>query len=660
MALAFRVEMAFGFSFTDSHVVNDVSYPGPDDADWVDVSSYVNGLGSDRGRNDEFDEIEAGNLSISLDNSDGRFTPERAASPHYPNVKPMTPVRVTASLDNWVTTYPVFTGVVEKWPVKLDNLSSCDVTAVDLFGFLGRSKLRPPLRDRWQSAGAVRLFPLNADTGFSDVLPSGVDAAPFTGSAGGGTVRYDGASFYRGDGIGTGMTIDPSVSTIGTGATFMFAEHSREGAIVFMWQPDERITVNGGDTQTLLNVQFPSYEGYSGHDLLVEARWSSFDNTFAIFNEIPTVGYGASGYVPVIFGKAYLIALSWWEENLGGGTGYVYETSVYDAHTAELVGTTRDERRIYQLSSTQGAPVYLGGKRDGTRMASGQFANLAAFDYGIDPVALLQGITVYPVGGHPSEVDQINETLNRAGLYYLATLDTPFVGLAPLDWQDRKAALTVVQECGADANGLVFPAADGRLRYLPGPSRMAALAGALPALLTDTDDYEPGISLYVDDQNIVNDVTLEFSGGGGLAPGSSNEVSAESVALYGTATSSRSTALPDEGPRRYLAQWLAYTRGQGGIRLDSVTFPLTAASNPAALLGLEIGSRIRLGFPAAAPFSAGDFFIEGVSIDVDVDGGTPEASVTFRLSKVMNQSAWLLEDPIFGVLDTSTRLFTVS
>lgn len=42
---------------------------------WTDVSDYVKGFQIKRGRNTELDRIEAGTLSLSLDNSDGRFTP---------------------------------------------------------------------------------------------------------------------------------------------------------------------------------------------------------------------------------------------------------------------------------------------------------------------------------------------------------------------------------------------------------------------------------------------------------------------------------------------------------------------------------------------------------------------------------------------------------
>lgn len=47
---------------------------------WTDVSDYVEAFKVKRGRNSELDRIEAGTLSLTLDNSDGRFTPGKQKS----------------------------------------------------------------------------------------------------------------------------------------------------------------------------------------------------------------------------------------------------------------------------------------------------------------------------------------------------------------------------------------------------------------------------------------------------------------------------------------------------------------------------------------------------------------------------------------------------
>lgn len=67
------------------------------DRTWTDVSDYVElaeGIGIGIGRGDEFNIADANTLALTLDNRDGRFTPGKATSPYYPDVKIGRPIRV--------------------------------------------------------------------------------------------------------------------------------------------------------------------------------------------------------------------------------------------------------------------------------------------------------------------------------------------------------------------------------------------------------------------------------------------------------------------------------------------------------------------------------------------------------------------------------------
>jgi len=67
---------------------------------WTDVTSYVKrdpGIGFTFGRQDERATADANRLTLTLNNSDGRFTPGNVSSPYYPNVKLGRPVRVTTT-----------------------------------------------------------------------------------------------------------------------------------------------------------------------------------------------------------------------------------------------------------------------------------------------------------------------------------------------------------------------------------------------------------------------------------------------------------------------------------------------------------------------------------------------------------------------------------
>lgn len=56
---------------------------------WTDISKFVSHLSSGtlRGRTYELDQVQTGTLTVTLDNADGRFTPDSVESPYYPGVK---------------------------------------------------------------------------------------------------------------------------------------------------------------------------------------------------------------------------------------------------------------------------------------------------------------------------------------------------------------------------------------------------------------------------------------------------------------------------------------------------------------------------------------------------------------------------------------------
>lgn len=98
---------------------------------YQDVSAYAMGLSINRGRQYELDTIEASTLTLRLQNDDRHFDPTYTLSPYYPNVIPMRKIRVSATWSG--TTYYLFTGFVERWPIQWDAPAwgSVTLTAVD-------------------------------------------------------------------------------------------------------------------------------------------------------------------------------------------------------------------------------------------------------------------------------------------------------------------------------------------------------------------------------------------------------------------------------------------------------------------------------------------------------------------------------------------------
>jgi hypothetical protein len=81
---------------------------------WTDISSRFLGVKGRRGRQFELDQLEASDVSLTLDNSDGALNPLNTASPFWPNVKLMTPVRMIMTWQGQM--HQVFNGHFEYLP----------------------------------------------------------------------------------------------------------------------------------------------------------------------------------------------------------------------------------------------------------------------------------------------------------------------------------------------------------------------------------------------------------------------------------------------------------------------------------------------------------------------------------------------------------------
>lgn len=120
-----RCEIAFG------------SDPGGGSPVYQDVSSRVMACTIKRGRQYELDLIQPSTLQVRLDDGDRALDPTYTASPYYPNVLPMRPIRISA---DWAgTTYYLFTGYVERWPITTREApawGSATLTAIDAMATL--------------------------------------------------------------------------------------------------------------------------------------------------------------------------------------------------------------------------------------------------------------------------------------------------------------------------------------------------------------------------------------------------------------------------------------------------------------------------------------------------------------------------------------------
>jgi hypothetical protein len=79
---------------------------------WTDITG-VREIHTKRGRNHELDRMEAGTLTIVLDNRSGNFWPKNTGGDYTPNVKNTKKISIRAYYD--LAWHDVFTGFIESW-----------------------------------------------------------------------------------------------------------------------------------------------------------------------------------------------------------------------------------------------------------------------------------------------------------------------------------------------------------------------------------------------------------------------------------------------------------------------------------------------------------------------------------------------------------------
>jgi hypothetical protein len=83
---------------------------------WTDITTYVSAeskVSVRAGRTTEFDDVGPSTCTLILRNDDGRFTPDSAGSPYYPDVIEGRRIRVTVTES--AVDYPLFTGSILSW-----------------------------------------------------------------------------------------------------------------------------------------------------------------------------------------------------------------------------------------------------------------------------------------------------------------------------------------------------------------------------------------------------------------------------------------------------------------------------------------------------------------------------------------------------------------
>ena len=101
----------------------------------VDVSSQVDSINTNRGRNAQADQFQTGELTLRIVDQNGDFNPQNTASPYYGYLSPMRKVQITANYSG--VNYPIFSGFITGYstttPKDIGDVVYTTITAVDAF-----------------------------------------------------------------------------------------------------------------------------------------------------------------------------------------------------------------------------------------------------------------------------------------------------------------------------------------------------------------------------------------------------------------------------------------------------------------------------------------------------------------------------------------------
>ncbi|GAA0189810.1 hypothetical protein GCM10008944_01670 [Cytobacillus oceanisediminis] len=603
-----KVEIAFNAGYNTpeaSRVWTDVSQ-------WVELNQLIK---IERGRSDEIAETDPNKLELVVDNSDGRFTPKRATSPYYPNVKIGRPIRVTATPPGGVVSVR-FVGFVEQWPLEWNlgvaTAAQSKITALSRMARLGiGNELEAQPLAVARNYGVDGVFPLSEPAGsrtVADVIDSGR------------TLNVGRAGVTLGGEGGEGLL----------GATF--------------------------DGTSLIS-------GYYGLDVGADATVTATFRVTGRPNLLDSVLIGvatSSGWVYAVGVDDITGELTIGWQAPDGSASYGNGPNVVNPETHHLA------MRFYTAGPTSYIEAFLDGVNVGGldldiraplqtsilrigRYIKGTIADVQVYREYLDD-AIIADLSATTLTGNAGETAAQRLERIRATTTAIPASSVSFdPNTGPVERIEfgGRNVLEVMRDVEKAERGVLFDGRDGLLVY----TGRAARYNRTNVLILDvgTQEVEAGIAPTFDRQRLVNDVTIMGASG---TPWRHTDPA--SIADYGPAAMTETVALNDMSAQA-LAQWLVGLSAEPDVRIPALSFDLLPldGTRKAAALGLDIGSRVTVAnLPAQAHATSLPVFVEGITETI----GAEFYEFELNVSPAAPYDVFTLNSFQQGVLNSTYRL----
>lgn len=610
-----KVEIAFGAGYSTpaaSRVWTDVS-------EWVELDERIR---ITVGRQDELSTAGPNGLTLTLDNSDGRFTAGRSGSPYYPNVKIGRPIRVSVMTVTGHTSVR-FIGFIDEWPVEwedTDAYAKARISAHSRLSRLGLStKLRSIVEEAHLQLAPAYYYTLGEATGAS-------------------TASDTSGSLQQPLRVATtfGATPGPALPTFGTGTGSAYDE--------------------------LPAVQFPA----DSYPLLLENTpvASSWVTTFSVASA------GAVAYLLRVLGRLPTV---WVLSAEVSATGVLL--------IKNSVGTTLVTGPNVADGATHALAVTLGGGNvslylDGTSVGAAALSTPTPPDrLLVGGVVGTPGVTMCHVAGYvatltsPEVADLADVILTgltgeRTDQRAVRLLGWAGVPLSEVTAQAGAETMThqltagqsvtdALRDVESTESGVLFDGRDGNVVFHNRSNRYLKTAAATLDMAAQHvgADYRPKL----DRSTLRNDATAENP----VTEQSARQVSQDSQDEYGVAAASATVLTDDAGQLEQHASWAIASYAEPRSRVPSLTVNVLAHvedETPTAesLLDVDVSDRLDVtNAPTQADTTSASYFVEGYT---EVIG--PELyEITFNLSPTYPAlNTWVVGDPIRGQLDGGSVL----
>lgn len=570
--------------------------------------SYVRiGHQINRGRQDELADVTPGQLqNLTLDNTDGRFTPGSTIIASPSPIKADARIRIKETANG--TTVTRFTGYVQQWPVGWpsggDTLSEVTVTATDAQARAERRPLKSVIQEEVRLDGPVAQYTLGEPAGAASAADSSGNQAPALTMVGTGTAVTFGTA--------TGPGTDGLTAAQFSGGQYL------QGSV--------------SQTVALTEVAFLTSTANRRLISMYKADGSTFD----------ILGIDASGHLTGPFSMTSSAVVTDGAEHVGGlrWTGSQVQLLLDGVVVASNVDTRAG-------SSAQ--IMFLGEPPVGGSAYSGTMAHVAFFTTDPGGARATAHATASLTGfDGESGTARLTRLAGYGGLP-IGTLDSSLTNVPFTDFTGQSLA-QALRDVADGEFGLLFVDGSGNLTF---HNRNRSPAKATPDVTITADMLDPGTGFQYDTQGLVNyfEATAKGTGVTQVARNTASETQ------HGRYPTSGTYLVQTDAEAIDRANWVVANHADPAPRLGSLTIDLLTldTATQAALLAAEPNTWLRVtGLPSQTPGgTTADLVVQGFAETLTKDSW----SITFNVISRSLVQAWILGDATYGVLDSTTRLY---